>query len=263
MKRFLGIFAVLVGLTTLPAVAQSYSVRTLNVAWQQDAYGQYPSGAYGQPGRLSPDDQSEFDKYYSKWLDARRKGDREDVEENARHMQEIMARYNIRSDVQFDQIASNGSLSPYAGNAGYGAPARLSRDDQKKFDKYYSEWVEANRKNKREESDENARKMQEIMARYNIPSSVQFEQIASNASGAYGGNGAYGYSAPASYTRLSTDDQKKFDKHYAKWLEARRKNDREDIDENARKMQDIMARYNIPANVPFDRIASAAYLNHH
>ena len=100
--------------------------------------------------------------------------------------------------------------------------------------------------------------MQEIMARYNIASSVQFEQIASNASGAYGGNGAYGYSAPASYTRLSTDDQKKFDKHYAKWLEARRKNDREDIDENARKMQDIMARYNIPTNVPFDRIASAA-----
>ena len=85
MKRFLGIFAVLVGLTTLPAVAQSYSLRTLNVAWQQDAYGQYPSGAYGQPGRLSPDDQSEFDKYYSKWLDARRKGDREDVEENAPH----------------------------------------------------------------------------------------------------------------------------------------------------------------------------------
>src|SRR5437588_12122999 len=173
-------------------------------------------------------------------------------------MQEIMARYNIRSDVQFDQIASNGSLSPYAGNAGYGAPARLSRDDQKKFDKYYSEWVEANRKNKREESDENARKMQEIMARYNIPSSVQFEQIASNASGAYGGNGAYGYSAPASYTRLSTDDQKKFDKHYAKWLEARRKNDREGIDENARKSQYIIARNKVPANVSVEQIYTAA-----
>jgi len=71
MKRFLVIFAVLVGLTTLPSLAQSQSGRILNAAWQQDAYGQYPSGAYGQPGRLSPDDQSKFDKYYSKWLDAR------------------------------------------------------------------------------------------------------------------------------------------------------------------------------------------------
>jgi len=105
--------------------------------------------------------------------------------------------------------------------------------------------------------------MQEIMARYNIPSSVQFEQIATNASGAYGGNGAYGYSAPVSYPRLSGEDQKKFDKYYSKWLNARRKNDREDTDENARKMQEIMARYNIPANVPFDRIASAASVNHY
>ena len=55
---------------------------------------------------------------------------------------------------------------------------------------------------------------------------------------------------------LSVDDQGNFDKDYAKWIEATRKNDQDDISDNARKMQDIMARYNIPANVPFDQIAS-------
>src|SRR5437868_11230693 len=54
--------------------------------------------------------------------------------------------------------------------------------------------------------------------------------------------------------RLSPNDQKDFDKHYQKWVDAQRRNDRDDVDKNARKMQDIMARYNIPASVPFDRI---------
>ncbi len=35
-----------------------------------------------------------------------------------------------------------------------------------------------------------------------------------------------------------------------------RKNDRDDIDKDVRHMQDIMARYSIPASIPFDQIAS-------
>jgi hypothetical protein len=34
-----------------------------------------------------------------------------------------------------------------------------------------------------------------------------------------------------------------------------RKNDRDDIDKDVRHVQDIMARYSIPASVPFDQIA--------
>ncbi len=56
--------------------------------------------------------------------------------------------------------------------------------------------------------------------------------------------------------RLSAKDQAEFDHYYREWLEAKHKKHVGDIDKNARKMQDIMARYNIPANVPFDRIAS-------
>src|SRR5579871_5307192 len=56
--------------------------------------------------------------------------------------------------------------------------------------------------------------------------------------------------------QLSPQDQHEFDKAYAKWVNDTRKNDRDDIAKDVRKMQDIMARYNIPPDEPFDRIAS-------
>src|SRR5947208_14461853 len=56
--------------------------------------------------------------------------------------------------------------------------------------------------------------------------------------------------------RLSAEDQEKFDKHYTKWVNDTRKNDRDDIAHDVHEMQEIMAKYNIPANVPYDQIAS-------
>jgi hypothetical protein len=249
----------------------------------QSGYGQYP--AYGQPARLSADDQQKFDSYYRQWIDASRKNDRDDVEKNARHMQDIMAHYNIPSNVPFSQIATNSgngygyqnqdnygyqnpngypaNAYPQNGVSGYGASAgRLSPDDQRKFDDYYQKWMDASRKNDGDDIRSNSRHMQGIMARYNIPPNVPFDQIATNGTGAYPANSSYpnsAYGNPAyGQSRLSSDDQKKFDHYYQKWVDARHKNDRDDIDKNAHHMQDIMAHYNIPANVPFDQIASAA-----
>jgi hypothetical protein len=214
---------------------------------------------------MSASDQAEFDKDYAKWVDATRKHDRDDISENARKMQDIMTRYNIPTSVPFDQIATAGAYpaTAYAAGAWQG---KLSAEDQKEFDKNYAKWVDATRKGNQEDVSEHARKMQDIMARYNIPAGVPFAQIAS-------GGGAYPTAAPAypnpAYgspyaqpQRLSADDQHAFDKAYKEWIKARRKNHREDIDENARKMQDIMARYNIAANVPFDQIASPDAVNH-
>ena len=48
-------------------------------------------------------------------------------------------------------------------------------------------------------------------------------------------------------------------KPYAKWVNDSRKNDRDDIDKDARKMQDIMPRNNIPPDVPYNSIASNGY----
>jgi len=64
------------------------------------------------------------------------------------------------------------------------------------------------------------------------------------------------------HAMLSADDQRDFDNYYGKWMEATRKNDRDAMSENTRKMQDIMTRNNIPADVSFDQVASAsAYPN--
>ena len=223
------------------------------------------AGAYAQAQGwhrvLSASDQSQFDKYYSKWVDATRKNDQEDISENARKMQEIMARYNIPASASYDQVASMGGASAYPAqanpNAAYPAAyaQRLSPDDQKEFDKAYSKWVDSTRKNDQDDINESARKMQEIMARYNIPSTVQFAQVASGGNTAAYPNPAY---APvAQGQRLSSSDQHEFDEAYKKWLKARHKKDPDDIEKSARRMQDIMARYNIPANVPYDQIASA------
>lgn len=225
-------------------------------AQAQDAYTQ----SQNWHRVLSPSDQSQFDKYYSKWVDATRKNDQDDITENARKMQEIMARYNIPSTVSYDQVASMGGATGYPSqaypNAAYPAAnaQRLSPDDQKEFDKAYAKWVDSTRKNDQDDINESARKMQEIMARYNIPSTVQFAQVASGGNAAAYPNPAY---APvAQGQRLSSSDQHEFDEAYKKWMKARHKKDPDDIEKSARRMQDIMARYNIPANVPYDTIAS-------
>src|SRR5690349_5678601 len=75
------------------------------------------AGAYAQPqgwhGVLSAADQSQFDRYYSKWVEATRKNDQDDISENARKMQEIMARYNIPASVSYDQVAAAGAPAGY------------------------------------------------------------------------------------------------------------------------------------------------------
>jgi len=217
----------------------------------------YPARSYAR--QLPPDDQKEFDKYYTKWVNDTRKNDHNDIDRDVRKMQEIMARNNIPVDVPFDQVASTGYVAPggyeerrYAPTAAYG---RLSPDDQRDFDRYYSQWVDDNRRNDRPDAARDADHMQDIMARNNIPSTVPYDQLVTR--GAYPGYGQpmSGQSAYAQ-TRLSLDDQREFDKAYSKWVNDSRKGDRDDIEKDTRRMQDIMARYNIPPNVPYDQIAS-------
>ena len=218
------------------------------------------SGVRVYQSRLSADDQREFDKYYTKWVNDTRKNDRDDVAKDVGRMQEIMARNNIPANVPFEQIASTG----YPGN-GYPATAypansqwqsRLSPDDQRDFDRYYSKWVDDTRQNDRDAVSRDAGYMQEIMARNNIPASVPFDQIASSAGYSSG-------SSPAYVQRLSVNDQREFDHYYAEWLEHTRKNDQDDAAKDVARMQEIMARNNIPWNVPFDRIASPDAASRH
>jgi hypothetical protein len=225
MKKFLATFALVLAFT-LPGFAQ----------------GQI---------RLSAEDQKKFDKHYSKWVNDTRKNDRDDIAKDVKEMQEIMAKYNIPANVPYDQVASTGSgVRVYQ--------SRLSADDQREFDKYYTTWVNDTRKNDRDDVAKDVGRMQEIMARNNIPASVPFEQIASTG---YPGSGYPATAYPANgqwQGRLSPDDQRDFDRYYSKWVDDVRKNDRDDVSKDAGYMQEIMARNNIPASVPFDQIASSA-----
>src|SRR5258708_25543672 len=161
-------------------------------------------------------------------------------------MQEIMGRNGIPSSVPYEQIATTGNEYPARTYQG-----RLSAHDQSEFDKNYTKWINDTRKNDRDDIAKDVAHMQEIMARNNIPADVPFDQIASTGSTA----GGYPASAHPYQGRLSPDDQREFDKNYSRWVDDNRSNDRNDINKDAARMQEIMARNNIPANVPFDQIA--------
>jgi hypothetical protein len=134
----------------------------------------------------------------------------------------------------------------------YAWQGRLSADDQRAFNKEYGKWQDANTRNDREDIDKHARKMEDIMARYQIPPDTPFDVIATS-------NGyARHYDTREFEGRFSREDQKKFDKAYEHWLDDRRRHDTDDIAKDEGKMQELMARYRIPRDVPYDMLASGA-----
>jgi hypothetical protein len=216
-----------------------------------------------QVQRMTPEDEDQFNSYYSRWQQDRQTDNRDDMVSMERHMQDLMAKYAIPSDTPYDQVASQYAPDAPAYNdrdrddryrddrsSAANWQGRLSSDDQHKFNKEYDKWREANAKNDRDDINEHARKMEEIMQRYNIPPDTPFDTIATS----------NGYSQHVDYRRyqgrFSPDDQKKFDKAYEKWQQDRAKHDRDDLAKDEGKMQEIMARYNVPRDVPYDVLVS-------
>lgn len=135
-------------------------------------------------------------------------------------------------------------------NRGYAGQNRMSPDDQRRFNEEYDKWQRANSRNDRSDIDKHARRMEEIMARYNIPPDTPFNAIAAS-------NGYAPRTDIRDYQgRFSPDDQKSFDRAYEHWLKNNRKHDRDDVARDENRMQEIMARYNIPRNVPYEALAS-------
>lgn len=173
MKKLLGVLAVLLTLGLLPALAQSdYPApdrdhdRGYTAQWR---------------GRLSSDDQKEFNEQYEKWQKANADNDRHEIDEHARKMHSIMSRYNIPVDTPFDAIATSGGESRHYDIKQF--QGRFSKNDQKRFDEAYEDWVEHRRKNDRDDVAKDEGKMLEIMARYNIPRDVPYDALASGARG--------------------------------------------------------------------------------
>ena len=82
-----------------------------------DAYSDRDDRAYGRGGydrngqwrgRLSAQDQSRFNSYYSRWLDYRRSNNQSEAASMDRRMRDIYAHYGIPNNVPFNQVASPG-----------------------------------------------------------------------------------------------------------------------------------------------------------
>lgn len=214
-----------------------------------------------QTQRMTADDQGRFNSYYSRWIQDKQTNNRDDMLSMEHRMQDLMDKYQIPTSTPYDQVASTTAPPPgrydqdYDRDRGYSNQwqGRLSAADQDQFNKEYQKWQDANAKHDQDDIDKHARKMQEIMARNSIPPDTPFDAIAA-------GNG---YVPPVDYrqyqSKFSLDDQQKFDKAYEKWLKDRQKNDRDDVAKDEGKMQELMARYNIPRDVPYHLLASSAH----
>jgi hypothetical protein len=187
MKKLLEISMVVIGLM-LPILAQGQrpNAQVQNVSQQDRDDRRYQDREEGRGQRLSPEDQSRFDGYYQKWVSDRRSNDRDDIRKDEQHMQDIMARYNIPSDVPYEQIASRGDA--YRDSDGHRDRddrgydrwrGRLPENEQRKFDDAYAKWVNDRRKNDRDDVREDEKHMLDIMSRNNIPRDVPFDAVAS------------------------------------------------------------------------------------
>jgi len=123
---------------------------------------------------------------------------------------------------------------------------RLSSDDQRRFDSYYSRWLEYKRTNNRDEIISMEKRMQDVMAHYNISASTPYGAIATNGDS----EGHWDYRS-----RLSGDDQRRFDSYYGRWLEYKRTQNWDEVRSMEGRMRDVMQQYGIPSNVSFDVIA--------
>jgi hypothetical protein len=181
MKRILGICTILMALAafTVPVLAQDADDNRWPTG-HDDARHQDSRG-YGHDRRqahLSSEDQQRFDSYYSRWLDYRRSNNRDEMASMEKRMRDVMSRNNIPSDVPFNEIASTGNRA-YGDHDRQRRQARLSSEDQQRFDSYYSRWLEYRRTNNRDEIVSMEKRMRDVMSRNNIPSDVPFDEIAS------------------------------------------------------------------------------------
>lgn len=163
--------------------------------------------AFAQGRRMSTEDQGKFDSYYSRWQQYRQTNNRDEASSMEKRMQDLMSRYGIPSNVPYDRVANGGNYGygdrgAYQNREGYqdrdrdgdrdrddanrnrgqyGGQqwrGRLSGDDQRRFNSYYSRWRNYQRTHNREQMGSMEERMRDVMNRNNIPADVPFEAVA-------------------------------------------------------------------------------------
>jgi hypothetical protein len=158
-----------------------YNIPPQTEFWRVASNGR--SGGNQWRGRLSADDQSRFDSYFSRWQDYRQRNDRDQIASMEKRMQDLYARYHIPSRTPYFWVASNARDEDRDAWERDRWRGRLSREDQGRFDSYYSRWIQYRRTNNRDQVASMERRMHDVMDRYQIPQQVPFERIASRGAG--------------------------------------------------------------------------------
>jgi len=129
---------------------------------------------------------------------------------------------------------------------------RLSPDDQRRFDSYYSRWQDYQQKNNASEMQSMQKRMLDIYSHYGIPPQTPYWRVASNG----GRGGDRDRDRDRWRGRLNQNDQSRFDSYYSRWQQYRQTNNRDQIASMEKRMQDVYAHYGIPSNTPYGSVAS-------
>ena len=167
-RYFLGSMAlVVVALCALSASAQN----------NYDYNNRYNNGSNPYQGKLRPDDQKRFDDYYTKWLHDRERKDTGEVASMEDRMLDVYVHAGIPSNVPYDLVASPNVALPMTGYQNW--QGRLRPDDQKRFDSYYTRWMEYRAKRDKSQIDSMQGRMLDVYAHNNVPLTTPYEFIAS------------------------------------------------------------------------------------
>jgi len=142
-----------------------------------------------------------------------------------------------------------GKAQNYNSNGANPWQGRLRGDDQQRFDSYYKKWIENKQKKDKSEIASMEVRMLDLYSKNGIPSDVPYDYVASP-------NVALPPMGYENRGRLSGDDQKKFDSYYQRWLEYRRKKDRDQIASMEGRMLDVYSHNNISLSTPYEMVAS-------
>jgi hypothetical protein len=138
-----------------------------------DEHGRTQGGRGWQgQNHLSVEDQQRFDSYYSRWLTARRTGNRRETGSTEERMRDLMGRNSIPLNVQFSQIASES-----AGRNSRPNIPRFSGKDASDFRNYYSRWQQYKQTNNREQVASMEERMTKVMTDHNVPNNASYEDV--------------------------------------------------------------------------------------
>ena len=128
-------------------------------------------------GKLRPDDQRRFDDYYVKWVHDRDRKDLGEIASMEARMLDVYAHNGIQYNVPYDLVASPNVAMPMSGYQNW--QGRVRPDDQKRFDSYFSRWMEYRSKSDKEQIASMQGRMLDVYAHNNIPPTTPYELIAS------------------------------------------------------------------------------------